>query len=67
MSNLANLVERAAWTAVQSFCALLSADGFGWLDAAPWQYIATAAVASVLSALKTLAQGRLQELDSYAG
>ena len=65
MLNLveANLLERAAWTGVQSGLAILTADGFGWLQASPGEMLATAAVAAGLSALKTLAQYRLAALE----
>ena len=62
MTPLANIVERALWTGIQTGTALLSADGLGWLNADPLAMLATAGVATILSALKTLAQERLKYL-----
>lgn len=62
-----NLIERAAWTGVQSGLAILSADGFGWLTASPGAMLATAGVAAAISALKTLSQDRLRMLGAADG
>lgn len=59
-----NTIERALWTGVQTFVGILAADGFGWLQAETWAIMATAGMAAVVSALKTLSQDRLQALET---
>lgn len=62
MTPIQNLLERALWTGVQSALAILTADGFGWIQAETWAMLACAGVAGALSALKTLSQERLVAL-----
>lgn len=53
-----DLLERAAWTAVQSALAVVVAAGSGWLDVNVWKAAGVAGVAAGLSALKTAVVAR---------
>lgn len=64
MTPFINTLERALWTGAQTGVAILSADGFGWIQANPGAILATAGVASLLSAIKTMAQERLKYLEA---
>ncbi len=57
-----NLIERALWTGVQSGLALLSVDSLFDMGIDPFQTLAVAGVATLLSAIKTFSQGRLLAL-----
>lgn len=58
-----NLLERSLWTGVQTGLALVTVEGLtGGVDAR--MTLTVALVASALSALKTLAVGRLNILNS---
>lgn len=59
-----NMLERSAWTGIQTGIGILTANGLGWLEAEAWAMAATALVASLLSALKTLARDRLAVLEN---
>lgn len=63
-----NTIERALWTAVQTFTALISLDGLMETFTLPTgQMLLASLVASALSAVKTMAQERLRYLGDNAG
>lgn len=53
---MSNLIERALWTAGQTFLAVLVAAGTDYINVATWKAAAVAAGAAALSALKTSIQ-----------
>jgi len=55
---MSDLVERALWTAAQSFLTVLVAAGTDFVNIATWKAAAIAAGAAGLSALKTAVQSR---------
>lgn len=69
--NWGNILERASWTAVQSFLGALTttevAQAIGQVDLDAMQALGLsalgAAVASLVSFFKTIAQERLKTLD----
>lgn len=64
MTPFFNTLERALWTGAQTGVAILSADGLGWIEASPQATLAVAGVASLLSAIKTMAHERLKYLEA---
>lgn len=59
-----NLLERALWTGVQSGLALLTIDALTPLNHNALEALSIAGVAAALSALKTLASDRLEDLKA---
>lgn len=57
-----NLIERAIWTGIQTGLAIVTVDGLTAADADPRATLTAAVVAAVLSAVKTMAVGRLNTL-----
>lgn len=55
---MTDLLERAAWTASETFLAVLVAAGVDFVDLAVWKTAAVAAGAAALSAFKTAIQQR---------
>ena len=62
--NWFNVLERAAWTAVQAFLASLSIEAIVEGVADPWKALAVAALGAAISGIKTLAQDRLSQIGS---
>lgn len=54
MTDVRDLLSRAAWTAVQAAVAVLVAAGANWVDVNVLKAAAIAGVAAGLSAIKTL-------------
>lgn len=52
-ADIDDMVERAGWTALQTFLALVMADGANWAEQATWKKAAIAAIAAGVSALKS--------------
>lgn len=59
-----NLIERALWTAGQTFLAVLVAAGTDYINVATWKAAAIAAGAAGLSALKTAIAERRTSADA---
>lgn len=55
---MSQLVERALWTAAQSFLTVLVAAGTDYINVATWKAAVVAAGAAGLSALKTAVVSR---------
>ena len=59
----ADLLERTAWTAIQTLTATITLDTLLFSGSAePWKALAISAGAAVLSAIKTIAKTRLAYL-----
>lgn len=64
--NWSDIYERAAWTALQGFLGTLTAVSITDVDRELLISAAAAAVAALLSFFKTVAQERIEQLDTRA-
>jgi hypothetical protein len=64
MKNLANMLERAAWTFIQTAASLVIVGGLLDLTVPTLQLALLAGGASALSVVKTYAQDRLRALNA---